>query len=127
MSSILIDRIRVSGFRGLDAFEMSLQKTTVLTGTNNVGKTSILKALQLALGSRSFLSIDDLHLSKDGKAERIIVDIRIVPVNDKGDIQKEFSEDWEAIFTIENMQPLDEGFCVPIRTVLVYNSLKGDF
>ena len=59
---ILIDKLRISGFRGLNDFEINLSKTTVLTGTNNVGKTTILKALQLALGSRSFLTVDDLYV-----------------------------------------------------------------
>jgi len=65
---ILIDKIRISGFRGLKDFEMSLSKTTLLTGTNNVGKTTILKAIQLALGSKAFLSTDDLHISKKSKS-----------------------------------------------------------
>ena len=70
MGNILIDKIRISGFRGLDDFEMSLTPITVLTGTNNTGKTTILKALQLSLGSRSFLSIDDLYISKEKKCYR---------------------------------------------------------
>ena len=39
MSNILIDKIRIDGFRGLKNFEMSLSKTSVLTGMNNAGKT----------------------------------------------------------------------------------------
>lgn len=127
MHNILIDKIRVSGFRGLNDFEMTFEKTTVLTGTNNVGKTSILKALQLALGSRAFLSVDDLNLSEEGKADRIIIDIRIVPVNEKGITEKMFTDDWEEIFTTNNMIPLGDGFCVPIRTEIKYNILKSDF
>jgi putative ATP-dependent endonuclease of OLD family len=46
MGRILIDIIRINGFRGLDNLELSLQDTTVLTGANNAGKTSVLKALQ---------------------------------------------------------------------------------
>lgn len=127
MHNILIDKIRVSGFRGLNDFEITFEKTTVLTGTNNVGKTSILKALQLALGSRAFLSVDDLNISEEGKADRIIIDIRIVPVNEKGITEKMFTDDWEEIFTTNNMIPLDDGFCVPIRTEIKYNILKSDF
>ena len=62
MGSILIDKIRIKGFRGLDNIELSLQDTTILTGANNVGKASVLKALQLALGNRAFLSTDDLNI-----------------------------------------------------------------
>ena len=57
MSNILIDKIRIDGFRGLKNFEMSLNETTVLTGMNNAGKTSVLKALQIVFGNFSFVSI----------------------------------------------------------------------
>jgi len=124
---IIIDKIRISGFRGLKDFEMTLSKTTVLTGTNNVGKTTILKAIQLALGSKSFLSVDDLNISNTGKADKIIVDIKIVPVNESGEIQTEFEEEWEAVFTSDNIQYIEKKACVPIRTTAIYNTLKSDF
>lgn len=124
---ILIDRIRISGFRGLTDFEMTLSKTTVLTGTNNVGKTTILKAIQLVLGSKSFLSIDDLHLSNNKKADEIIIDLKIVPVDENDKIINEFDEEWEAVFTSDNIQYIDAKACVPIRTTAIYNALKSDF
>lgn len=124
---ILIDKIRISGFRGLKDFEMSLSKTTVLTGTNNVGKTTILKAIQLALGSKAFLSTDDLHISQNQKADKIIVDVRIIPINEDGEIQAEFDEEWEAVFTSENIQYIETNACVPIRTTASYNIMKSDF
>lgn len=51
MQKIQIDEIRIDGFRGLKDFKMSLSETIVLTGMNNVGKTSVLKALQLLFGN----------------------------------------------------------------------------
>lgn len=125
MNSILIDKIRISGFRGLRDFEMTLSKTTVLTGMNNTGKTSILKSLQLALGSRTFLSTEDLHISKDESINKIIVDIRIVPVNEEGAIQN-FDEKWEEYFGAI-IKPEDTVSYVPIRTELTYNQLKSSF
>lgn len=124
---ILIDKIRISGFRGLKDFEMTLSETTVLTGTNNVGKTTILKAIQLALGSKSFLSVDDLNISNTGKADKIIVDVKISPVNESGEKQTEFEEEWEAVFTSDNIQYIETKACVPIRTTAIYNTLKSDF
>ena len=82
MGRILIDIIRINGFRGLDNLELSLQDTTVLTGANNAGKTSVLKALQLVLGNRSFLTTDDLNIKSGTRAESIIVDIRIIPTDE---------------------------------------------
>lgn len=108
MGNILIDKIRISGFRGLDDFEMSLTPITVLTGTNNTGKTTILKALQLSLGSRSFLSIDDLYISKEKNATEIIIDIRFVSINNEGNILNDFSEEWEEVFTSDNIRFIED-------------------
>lgn len=48
--AILINVVRISGFRGISNLEITLPKVAVLIGQNNAGKTSIIKALQLALG-----------------------------------------------------------------------------
>ena len=61
---ILIKTVRIAGFRGLKNFEINLEPTTVLTGMNNTGKTSFLKALQIALGNRQFISQDDFYISR---------------------------------------------------------------
>ncbi|WP_139807639.1 AAA family ATPase, partial [Aeromonas salmonicida] len=46
--SIQTDTVRISGFRGISNIEITLQRVTVLLGQNNAGKTSVIKALQLA-------------------------------------------------------------------------------
>jgi len=124
---ILIDKLRVSGFRGLSDFEISLSQTTVLTGTNNVGKTTVLKALQLALGSRTFLTVDDLFISDTTIADKIIIDIRIIPVNADGKPVNEFEEDWETIFTADNIQIEGPQNYVGLRNIFIYNRLKSEF
>lgn len=79
--NILIDTIRIAGFRGIKNLEMSLPRVTLLIGMNNSGKTSVLKALQLALGDYSrYLSEEDFYIGNDDKrASEIVVDVRIVP------------------------------------------------
>lgn len=127
MNSILIDEIRIDGFRGLKNFRMKLEETTVLTGMNNAGKTSVLRALQLALGSRTFLTIDDLHIEESSKATNIIIDIKIVPTDENG-IAKSFDNNWESNFTTDNTQvDLGGNSFVPLRTIFAYNTEKGDF
>ncbi|MEG1937523.1 MAG: AAA family ATPase [Akkermansia sp.] len=125
MSDILIDYIRISGLRGFKKFKMPLKQTTVLTGVNNVGKTTILKALQISLGSRAFLESDDFHIALDGQVDKIIVDIRIIPINEEG--INDFSEDWESVFgvsliKIDNGQPY-----VPLRTMVSYDPIGSVF
>lgn len=124
---ILIDKLRISGFRGLNDFEISLSQTTVLTGTNNVGKTTILKALQLAMGSRTFLSIEDLYVSDTTKADKIIIDIRIIPTDGTGKIVSDFDEDWETIFTTDNIQVEGTQNFIGLRSIFEYNRFKSEF
>ncbi len=47
---IRVDTVRIAGLRGLHNIEVELPPITVLIGTNNSGKTSVIKALHLALG-----------------------------------------------------------------------------
>ena len=81
---ILIKTVRVAGFRGLENIEVELGRTSILTGMNNSGKTSFLKALQLALGSRQFVSQDDFFIQGNSISEKITIDLLVVPVDDAG-------------------------------------------
>ena len=127
MRHILIDKIRVSGFRGLNDMEISLEQTTVLTGMNNAGKTSILKALQLAVGNRNYLSIEDLTIIEKGRADKIVVDIRIVQLDDEGKLVEEFSEEWETILKADRIKTDLDFAYVPLRTTLKYDPLTSKF
>ena len=71
--NILIDTVRIKGFRGIANLEITLPRVAVLIGTNNAGKTSVIKALQLALGDYArYISDEDFHIdSSDVKAAAI--------------------------------------------------------
>lgn len=129
MTDILVDKLRVDGFRGLKDFQMNLSKVTVLTGVNNVGKTTVLKALQLAFGSRSQLVVEDLHQENGERSNKILVDYRIVSVDESGSRQAQFDEAWEIVFQADSIrQDETEGFAyVPVRCEFVYNLIKGGF
>ena len=128
MSSILIDKIRIDGFRGLRDFGMDLKSTTVLTGMNNVGKTSILKALQLALGNRFAVNIEDFNIHDGIREDRIIVDVRIVAVNDGGNRAANFSDDWEIYFGADNVQlDADGNAMICLRTTVSLNPADSTF
>jgi len=124
---ILIDKLRISGFRGLNDFEINLSKATVLTGTNNVGKTTILKALQLALGSRSFLTVDDLYIDVAFQAPKIIIDIRIIPVDEDNNRVNVFEDDWEVELNTDNIRLDGARSYIGIRNTFEYNRLKSEF
>ncbi len=125
---ILIKTVRISGFRGLKNFEINLELTTVLTGMNNTGKTSFLKALQIALGNRQFISQDDFYISGNQKSSSIIIDIKIVSTDEMGNVIKDFSDLWEGTFTLERIrQDLDGNSFIPLRTIVNFDSLKNSF
>ncbi len=128
MSSILIDKIRIDGFRGLRDFGMDLKSTTVLTGMNNVGKTSILKALQLAMGSRNAITIEDFNIHNGIRADKIIVDVRIVPVTGDGNRETNFNDDWEIYFGSDNLQLDQDGNAMLcLRTTVTVNPADSSF
>jgi putative ATP-dependent endonuclease of OLD family len=50
---MLISKLKIENFRGIDDLEIDLEPSTVLIGANNVGKTSVLTALDVALGRQT--------------------------------------------------------------------------
>jgi len=125
---ILIDQVRISGFRGIANLEVSLPRVAVLIGQNNTGKTSIIKALQLALGDYSrYLTEEDFFINEeDNSAESILVDIRVVPTSN-GERQKDFSTEWlEAFGDIIQSEPDGSQFVI-IRTKSERDKVKGGF
>ncbi len=126
--SILIKTVRISGFRGLKNIEVGLEKTTILTGMNNTGKTSFLKALQITLGNRQFISQDDFFIQGSTTNEKIIIDLLIVPTDDNGIRNEDFSENWEVLFTTDRIRNDDTGNAfIPLRTIITFDSINNSF
>lgn len=126
--SIQIDVARISGFRGLHNVEIKLSRVTVLLGINNSGKTSVIKALQLALGDYSrYLADEDFHICENEKAqERIVVDLRFIPINNNKR-SPEFSETWQAYFGDKIQSEVDGKQFVVIRTTARHDKIKGGY
>ncbi|MDH4943963.1 AAA family ATPase [Sulfurimonas sp. C5] len=123
MDTILIKTVRVNGFRGLKNIEINLEPTTVLTGMNNAGKTSFLKALQVVFGNRHFLSFDDFHIEENSSISMITIDVLIVPLNE--DASQNFSEDWEILLTTDRIKPSLDGDFVPLRTIVRFDEVRN--
>lgn len=127
--SILIDAIRIAGFRGITNLDISLPRVTVLIGPNNSGKTSLLKALQLSLGDYArFLSDEDFHIDSDEKkATEILVDVRIVPVDENGTRTLLFNDEWATEFGDKIKAEANGYQFVAIRTRSRSDLTKGGF
>ncbi len=126
--SIQIDVVRICGFRGISNIEVTLPRVTVLLGQNNAGKTSVIKALQLALGDYSrYLSDEDFHIGEDEKRqENITVDLRFIAVED-ATRAGEFSEDWQQKFGDKIRAEADGKQFVTIRTIAKPDRVKGGY
>jgi len=125
--SIQINSVRICGFRGISNIEVSLPRVTVLLGHNNAGKTSVIKALQLALGDYSrYLSDEDFHIGEDEKRQdTITVDLRFIALKDKARTI-EFSEDWQQEFSDKIQAEADGKQFVAIRTTAKFDKVKSE-
>jgi len=81
---IQLKQLRVHGFRGLDNLEIDFEPTTVLVGTNNAGKTTVLKSLQLALSNSFQITDDDFHFTDAITRTKIVIDILFISIDGDG-------------------------------------------
>jgi len=90
-----IERIRLRNYRCFDDCELHLGKKTIIVGANNVGKTSLLEAIEgvLGVGRRGYgFDEDDLRRGSAPEA-KIIIDLTISP-----DDSERFSADQRTVF-----------------------------
>jgi putative ATP-dependent endonuclease of OLD family len=125
---ILLKQIRVHGFRGLDNIEIDFEPTTVLVGTNNAGKTTLLKALQLALSNSFQITDDDFFFSDSINRNKIIVDLLFVSVDEHGEQLSEFEDNWAIVFTEDRINFDSNGnHMLAFRTIIEENLIRKTF
>ncbi|WP_449555891.1 ATP-dependent nuclease [Huaxiibacter chinensis] len=127
--SILINCVRISGFRGIKEVEVDLGRVAILLGTNNAGKTSFLKSLQLALGDyQRYFSEEDLHIDINGrKVREAMVDFKIIPVDQHFNKVGDFEDKWIDVFGDNIAIDADGNDFVAIRTKVEPDEVKGGF
>lgn len=127
---ILVSEIRIRNFRSIKSIDIFLDDIAILIGQNNVGKTSVLSAINLAFGGIKYCSSEDIYISKNeklSKSKKAIIDILIKPC-DKANIPiEEFSEFWVKCFGtyISSSSLGDEYFA--FRTIVSYDNQKSDY
>lgn len=125
---ILLKKIRVHGFRGLENIEIDFEPTTVLVGTNNVGKTTLLKALQLAFTNSLQINDDDFYFSDTDNCDKIIIDTLIISVDEEGNQIFEFEDKWAMVFHEDRITFDDDGNqIVAFRTIVEENLIRKTF
>lgn len=121
--SIRLQSVRIKGFRGFKNIEVDFENTTVLVGTNNAGKTTLLKALQLALTNSHFTSNDDFFYCEDHIDDTIIVDILFIPLDEDGNTTNEFNEVWNDVFKADRIGISSDGNQImAFRTIIKENN-----
>lgn len=125
---ILLKQLRVHGFRGLDNLEIDFKPTTVLVGTNNAGKTTLLKSLQLALSNSFQITDDDFFFSDAVIRNKIIIDVLFISVDDSGNQIPEFEDKWSTVIT-ENRITFDSAGnqILAFRTIIEENLIRKTF
>jgi putative ATP-dependent endonuclease of OLD family len=120
---IRLQSVRIKGFRGFKNIEVDFENTTVLVGTNNAGKTTLLKALQLALTNSHFISNDDFFYCDEHIDDTIIVDVLFVPLDEDGNITNEFNEVWNDVFKADRIGiSADGNQIMAFRTIIKENN-----
>ncbi|MGI2039194.1 ATP-dependent nuclease [Shewanella frigidimarina] len=127
--TILIDKIRISGFRGINNIELDLPRVAVLIGLNNAGKTSVVKAFQLALGDYSrYLTEEDFFIGEDDNPiDEILVDIRVVSIGIDGERTSLFEDEWIDFFGEKVQADALENQFSAIRTICKADAIKGGY
>lgn len=128
---IKIKEIRIRNFRSLKSVDMSFDDICILIGANNVGKTSLLQALQLAFaGTRKFDS-EDIYVEAAEilpKERKAIIDVLIVSTDSKNIETATFDDTWfEHFGEFRSEFALDLKQFVALRTVISFDLLKGDY
>lgn len=125
---ILLKQARVHGFRGLDNLEVDFEPTSVLVGTNNAGKTTLLKSLQLALSNSFQITDDDFFFSEAVIRNKIVIDVLFFSVDEDGNQIPEFEDKWATVIT-ENRITVDStgNQILAFRTVIEENIIRKTF
>lgn len=128
---INLTNIRIYNFKSLKNIDIKINRTNILIGQNNSGKSNLLKAINIALGSVRETSQSDIFISAEERISNTktsIIDILIRPTDYNGKVEKTFSDFWTGVFT-EDWITTDEtnGNFVGIRTIIQYDIRKDDY
>ncbi len=133
-SGVSVLELRISNFRSFRNVSVRLGDLTLLVGANNAGKTNLLDAMNLALGTgRRVVGVDDIHsavgepsLPKDRKA---VIDVLIKPIGTDGAVLDSFPDGsyWTSLWGTGIAQDSAVHDFVGIRTTLMWDPVRGEY
>lgn len=130
--SLIVEQVRIRNFRSLKEVNVKLEPLTLLVGTNNSGKTSFLKALELVFGiDHKQIRKEDFYTDAStqlNSAQESNIDVLLIPVNQEGERVRTFNEAWSNYWGEALIRTDDNDFeHIPIRTIIGFNTSKRDF
>lgn len=132
-AGVVVDRVRVQRFRGIADTTLELEHgTTFLVGENNAGKSSLLHALAVAIGSRRATTDDLRRLSAGGSSDDAVIDLWLTPADTPafdeiarqrlGSVQREPGSTSEVVGIRTILEPSSEGSGLKLRRVFLQPS-----
>ncbi|EHQ8817796.1 AAA family ATPase, partial [Enterococcus faecalis] len=113
----------IRNYKCYESVDVDLKDSNLLLGVNNVGKTSLLEAIELCFTQYKRINEEIIFVKKDeilSKDKSIILDLLIESKN------HEFTEKWFDLFG-ELVFEENEKQYAGIRTIIKYNHATGDY
>ena len=127
---IKISRIRINNFRSIKNISLDLDDYTILVGKNNCGKSNIIQAINLAF-SFSNVEKEDICVSVAEPFDfnrKIVIDVKIMPVDPKGNYIKNFNDKWTLAFGESIMiEDSEDSEFFAFRTEINYDNEKEHY
>lgn len=120
---VCVKELRIRNYKCYESVDINLNESNLLLGVNNVGKTSLLEALELCFIQYKRINEDFIFVKQNemlSKDKIIILDVLIESEN------KDFDDKWFDLFGELIFDENDKQY-VGIRTTIKYNYIKGDY
>jgi predicted ATP-dependent endonuclease of OLD family len=80
---MFISNVKIENYRALEKIDVPLSKFSVIIGENDVGKTSILHAINTFFESKKISSKDDFYQKEENRVIKIALKFSELPDDDE--------------------------------------------
>jgi putative ATP-dependent endonuclease of OLD family len=127
---IRIDRIKIKNFRSIKSATLIFDDYSILVGKNNCGKSNIIQAINRAFDF-TYIEKEDVFTSISEPFDlrkKVIIDLKIVPIDNSGNILKKFDDEWTFAFGNSiTIDPTTDDEYFAFRTEYSYDNDKEYF